>query len=124
MVDNLKELERVQDRLDDYYNGDKLRFKRHGWDEKRAREEEFRTISNRLLGLVRGPIGAKRDPSNLVVIGIGLGQFSFENRLSSLHGSFVSYFVSLVRSIPTSTLMTVLCASRQFINLSHLFCSL
>ncbi|KAF8933039.1 hypothetical protein BGZ47_011067 [Haplosporangium gracile] len=79
VVEYLEELERVQDRLDDFYNGDHMRFKRRGWDASQAREEEFKTIANR-LGLVGGFIGAKRDPKNLVArslryIVVGINEF-------------------------------------------------
>jgi hypothetical protein len=96
VMDYLQDPERVQERLDDYSNGDKTTFKHHRWDARQAREEEFRTIANRPLGPVGGRIGAKRDPANLVVIGIGLGQFSSKTRLSSPHGPFMSFFVQLV----------------------------
>lgn len=69
----LEVLEQHHDRLDAFYNGEDMRFKRHGWDAKRARVEEFNIIANRLLGLVGGSIGAKRKDDNHVIIGIGLG---------------------------------------------------
>ncbi|KAF9149755.1 hypothetical protein BG015_008431 [Linnemannia schmuckeri] len=99
VVKYFEELERVQDRLGDFYNGGHMRFKRHGWNVSRAREEEFKAIANRLLGLAGGSIGEKRGPKNLVVIGIGLGQFSCKIGLTSLHGTFISFFVQLARSL-------------------------
>ncbi|KAG0372471.1 hypothetical protein BGX24_000200, partial [Mortierella sp. AD032] len=35
----------------------------------------------------------------MVVIGIGLGDFSSKTRLTSLHGSFISYFVGTARAL-------------------------
>jgi uncharacterized membrane protein YsdA (DUF1294 family) len=113
VVDYLQDLERVQERLNDFYNDDKMTFKRHRWDARRAREEEFRTIVNRLLSLVGGSIGAKHDPANLVVIGIRLGQFSSKTRLFSVHKSFM-FFVQLASpSIFNLILVVVFCSWRQ-----------
>ncbi|KAG0312601.1 hypothetical protein BG000_006183, partial [Podila horticola] len=56
-------------------------------------------VANRLLELVGGSLGAKRDDENKVVIGIGLGKFSSKMRLSSLHDSFQAYFVQRARSL-------------------------
>ncbi|KAG0195583.1 hypothetical protein BGX28_001059, partial [Mortierella sp. GBA30] len=44
-------------------------------------------------------IGERKDPGNPVLIGVGLGQFKSTGRLSSLHSSFLAYFVPLVRSL-------------------------
>jgi len=85
----------VKNQLDEFYNGNN-RFKRHKWDEERAKEEEYRTITDRLLGIVGGSIGAKKHEDNKVVIGVGLGKFSSKSRLTSLHESFQSYFVQKV----------------------------
>lgn len=71
-------------------------LKKHKWNARKARMEEYRLIANRLLQLIGGTMGAKRDAENKVIIGIGLGQFSSKNRLSSLHESFKSYFVKKV----------------------------
>ncbi|KAF9536423.1 hypothetical protein EC957_010995 [Mortierella hygrophila] len=56
IVEYLKALERRQDQLGDFYNGKDMRFKRHSWDAERARDEEFKVIAHRLLGLVGGPL--------------------------------------------------------------------
>ena len=85
--------------LDAFYNGSKC-FKKHKWDARRARDAEYRLITDRLLNLVGGSIGRKRDEANKVVIGVGLGKFSSKSRLSSLHESFQSYFVQKVRALP------------------------
>ncbi|KAF9126349.1 hypothetical protein BG015_004706, partial [Linnemannia schmuckeri] len=76
----LEYLEDVEERLDNYYNGDRMRYKRHDWDATRARNEEFKTIANRPLGPLGSTIGAKRDTENLAVIGVGLGEFDSKNR--------------------------------------------
>jgi len=86
----------VKEQLSDFYNGSNNRFKKHKWDVRRAKEEEYRLITDRLLGMVGGSIGAKRHRDNKVVIGVGLGKFSSNSRLSSLHDSFLSYFVQKV----------------------------
>ncbi|KAF9158623.1 hypothetical protein BGX20_003309, partial [Mortierella sp. AD010] len=94
-----KEFNKVKKRLDDFYNCSKSLVKRHQWDAEKARESEYSIITNRLLKLVGGTIGEKRIDENKVVIAIGLGQFAARSRLSSLHGSFESYFVSKARSL-------------------------
>ena len=74
--EHLRQLETYHDDLDRFYNGDHHIFKEHKWDAKRAREEEYRRITDSLLRMVGGCIGAKREADNRVVIGIGLGDFS------------------------------------------------
>lgn len=96
VISYLKDLEQVRDQLDEFYNGNNMLFKKHKWDATRARTEEFRLIANRVLSLVGGSVGRKRDPKHMVVIGIGLGQFSSQSGLSSLHGTFMAYFIQLV----------------------------
>jgi hypothetical protein len=71
-------------------------LKKHKWNARKARAEEYRLIANRPLQLVGGSTGAKRDEDNKVVIDVGLGKFSSKIRLSSLHESFQSYFVQKV----------------------------
>jgi hypothetical protein len=71
-------------------------LKKHKWNARKARTEEYRLIANRPLQLAGGSLGAKRDTEDKVVIGVGLGQFSCKTRLSSLHESFQSYFVQKV----------------------------
>ncbi|KAF9968971.1 hypothetical protein BGZ75_003245, partial [Mortierella antarctica] len=70
-----------------------MRYKRHGWDAQRAFEAEFAKITDRILHLVGGSIGAKRDPGNMVAFAIGLGDFKSNRRLTSLHSRFKTYFV-------------------------------
>ncbi|CAO3567070.1 unnamed protein product [Mortierella alpina] len=89
----VEELQKVEQQLDDFYNGNNMRFKSHKWDATRASESEFKIITNRLLKLLGGSIGAQRKEDMKVVIAIGLGQFSSSARLSSMHGSFMSFFV-------------------------------
>ncbi|KAK3845095.1 MAG: hypothetical protein J3R72DRAFT_49818 [Linnemannia gamsii] len=93
VVAYLAEVDKFQDQLDNFYNGNNDIYMKHEWDAKRARDQEFKVVANRLLGVVGGSIGCKRKDDNMVVIGIGLGDFSSKTRLTSLHGSFISYFV-------------------------------
>jgi hypothetical protein len=88
-------LELVNDRLDEFYNGNKL-FARRKWDAKRDRENEYHKIADRLLKMIGGNIGRKKGKRNKAVIGIGLGKFGSRCRLSSLHETFASYFISKV----------------------------
>ncbi|KAG0221549.1 hypothetical protein BGW42_007533, partial [Actinomortierella wolfii] len=78
--------------LNHFYNGGQ-RFKRFKWFARRAKEEEYKRVTDSLLRMVDGSLGAKRNADNKVIIGIGLGKFSSNNKLSSLHTSFESYFV-------------------------------
>jgi hypothetical protein len=84
----------LEEELQSFYGNTVL--KKHKWNAQKARVEEYRLIANRLLQLVGGSMGAKREESNRVVIGVGLGKFSSKIRLSSLHESFQSYFVQRV----------------------------
>lgn len=84
----------VETDLETFYNN--VTLKKHQWDAKRARDQEFKLVGKRLLELVGGTPGAKRDSKNKVIIGIGLGEFSSNSRLSSLHTAFSEYFVQLV----------------------------
>ncbi|KAG0245737.1 hypothetical protein BG011_002687, partial [Mortierella polycephala] len=93
-------VDRLQDvgvHLDPFY--DNVVLKKHKWNARKARDEEYKLIANRLLQLVGGSMGAKREASNKVIIGVGLGKFSTKTRLSSLHESFQSYFVQKARSL-------------------------
>lgn len=92
-VDSLQD---VGVHLDAFYGN--VVLKKHKWNARKARDEEYKLIANRLLQLVGGSLGAKREASNKVVIGVGLGKFSSKARLSSLHESFQSYFVQKVSS--------------------------
>ncbi|KAF8950293.1 hypothetical protein BGZ52_003017 [Haplosporangium bisporale] len=93
----VKESKVVESDLEAFYNNTTL--KRHQWDAKRARDKEFKLVAKRLLELVGGTPGAKRDDKNKVIIGIGLGEFSSTSRLSSLHTAFSKYFMQLARSL-------------------------
>ncbi|KAF9571209.1 hypothetical protein EC968_000857 [Mortierella alpina] len=84
-ANHLDQKVQVKGQLDTFYN-DTNRFKNHKWDACRAKEEEYRLI------------GAQHDECNKVVIGVGLGKFSSNAKLTSLHESFQSYFVQKARS--------------------------
>ncbi|OAQ28175.1 hypothetical protein K457DRAFT_587467 [Linnemannia elongata AG-77] len=96
VVDYVEEIQVVEDQLQEFYNGSNMRYQRHSFDASRAREEEFRTIADRLLSMIGGSVGAKRSEDDMVVIAIGLGQFASRSGLSSLHGTFFAFFVCLV----------------------------
>ncbi|KAG0292900.1 hypothetical protein BGZ97_005482 [Linnemannia gamsii] len=97
ITEYVKQSSVVESDLEAFYNN--ITLKKHQWDSKRARDREFKLLAKRLLVLVGGTPGAKRDSSNKVVIGIGLGDFSSNSRLSSLHTAFCKYFVQLARSL-------------------------
>lgn len=97
VVEYVKKLEKVEERLSEFYNGNKNQFKKHDWDKMRAKQAEYQAIATSLLGIVGGSIGQHRHPKNPVLIGVGLGQFKSTGRLASLHSSFLGYFIPLVR---------------------------
>ena len=90
-------INKAEAQLDAFYGS--VVLKKHRWNARKARDEEYRLIANRLLELVGGSLGAKRKESNKVVIGVGLGQFSSRIRLSSLHESFEAYFIQKVSTL-------------------------
>ncbi|KAG0367047.1 hypothetical protein BGZ54_004500 [Gamsiella multidivaricata] len=90
-------MEKVKERLHKFYS-DNNRFKKHKWDARRARDAEYRLITESLPRAVGGNIGRKRDETNKVVIGVGLG-FPHCTSPSILHESFQSYFVQKARSL-------------------------
>jgi len=91
--DYTKRLQDVGSDLEAFYGN--VVLKKHKWNAKKAKDEEYRMVASR-LELVGGSLGAKRDDENKVVIGIGLGKFSSKMKLSSLHDSFQAYFVQRV----------------------------
>ncbi|KAG0366462.1 hypothetical protein BGX24_003679 [Mortierella sp. AD032] len=93
---NIKQSCATELNLETFYN---VTLKKHRWDAKRARDQEFELVGKRLLELVGGTPGVKRDSNNKVIIGIGLGEFSSNSWLSSLHTEFCKYFVQLARSL-------------------------
>ncbi|KAF9107457.1 hypothetical protein BGX29_006324 [Mortierella sp. GBA35] len=88
-----------ENRLLEFYNGDNNRYKRYQWDLRRARQEEYSAIANRLLSIVDGSIGRIKDKSDPVLIGVGLGQFDSRIRLSSLDSTFLLFFIQKARSL-------------------------
>jgi len=90
-VNARQEMETV---LYDFHN--KPAIKKNAWNAQRAKEQEFRLVADRLLQMVGGCTGAKRQDDNFVIIGIGLGDFKSHYGLTSLHTAFCSYFVQLV----------------------------
>ena len=96
VITYVEELRKSEEQLDSFYNGNNHIFKSHGFDQSRAREEEFKAIANSILKELGGSIGAKRKAGKMVIIGIGLGQFASLIRLSSLHGTFFAYLMNLV----------------------------
>ncbi|KAF9276712.1 hypothetical protein BGZ68_009834 [Mortierella alpina] len=99
VINYVKELSKVEDRLDEFYNGNEMQYKRHKWDAARAKDTEYNQLANSLLKVVGGNIGEQRKDSNKVIIAIGLGQFLGTPGLTSLHSSFMAFFVRKARSL-------------------------
>ncbi|KAF9191351.1 hypothetical protein BGZ50_009406 [Haplosporangium sp. Z 11] len=90
----------VNSQLESLYNDYRRQtWKRHAWDAKKAFDEEYRQLADSLLKVVEGTTGTRKKDTNKVVIGLGLGEFSSKNKLSSLHQSFRDYFISKTRSL-------------------------
>lgn len=99
VIEYVRELEQVEQRLKKFYTGDDHRYQRHRWDMARARQAEYQAIAERLLGIVGGSLGRRVEDNkdtDPILIGVGLGQFASKSRLSSLHSTFLSYFVQKV----------------------------
>lgn len=82
--------------LQTFYDDDHNTFKRHSWDARKAMDGEYDVLCHRLLQMVGGSGGEKRHPTNKVAIAIGLGKFSSNSKLPSLHSRFLSLFVQKV----------------------------
>lgn len=74
-----------------------------------ARFIEYQVITDQLFNIVGGSSGCQRDPLNHVLIAVGLGQFSTKSGLSSLHSTFLKYFVQMVSIVSWITLMNRHC---------------
>lgn len=117
----IKKLDEVETHLESFYTGSNT-IKKHRWNARRAREEEYKQITDSLLRMVGGSVGRKRYNKDKVVIAVGLGKFSSSTRLSSLHQSFESYFIQKVSPwLRLRASMTLLVTTRT--NQSSLFSS-
>ena len=96
MINYVQELERVEQCLQDFYARSGNQYKRHKCDMERARDYEYQLIADRLLGIVGGSFGRRYDPSNPVLIGVGLGEFSVRIGLPALNSTFLNYFIQMV----------------------------
>jgi hypothetical protein len=99
VINYVEELERVESRLKEFYAGDDNRFKKHKWDQKRAMQAEYQVLAERLLNVVGGSLGRRvedNEDKDPVLFAVGLGQFSSNSKLSSLHSTFLSYFIRTV----------------------------
>ncbi|KAG9061323.1 hypothetical protein KI688_007301 [Linnemannia hyalina] len=96
VINYVQELKRVEECLQKFYAGSGNLYKRQKWDMERARDYEYQLIANRLPGIVGGSLGERYDPSNPVLIGVGLGNFSITSGLSALNSTFLSYFIQKV----------------------------
>lgn len=90
----LNQLKDIEPLLSSFYTD--MVLKKNQWNARRARDEEFNLMATRLLSMIGGTLGARRDPNNKVIVGIGLGDFSTTSGLASLHTAFAKYFVRLV----------------------------
>ncbi|KAF8927427.1 hypothetical protein BGZ47_002161, partial [Haplosporangium gracile] len=95
VMNYVKELERIEERLKAFCNGQNHNYKRRQWDMERARHMEYQLLAGRLLKIVEGGLGIPSNPLNPVIIGVGLGKFGIQNGLSSLYSSFLSYLIPM-----------------------------
>jgi hypothetical protein len=117
VINYVKELELVEDQLKAFYNGPDSKYKKNHWDMQRALHGELQLIAHRLFGIVGGGLRIRSDPSKPVIIGVGLGKFGTKSGLTSLHSTFLSYFIPLVSialclfiNIEMSRLQVCMCA--------------
>lgn len=99
VINCIEELVLVEARLKDIYAGDDNRFKKHGWDLERAKQTEYQTLVERPINIVGGNLGRRiedNEDKEPILIGVGLGQFSSNSKLSSRHSTFLSYFIRTV----------------------------
>ena len=95
----MRELEQVEQLLKRFYTGDDHRYQKYHWDMTQARQAEYQTIAERLPGIVGGSPGRcveDNEDTDPILIGVGLGQFASKSRLSSLHSTFLSFFIQKV----------------------------
>lgn len=100
-ADHVESHKANQIHLDKFYNGKKFQFKKYKQMSKKAWAREFHQLADSLLCMVSGTISEKRMEGHKVVIGIGMGCFTSTSRLSSLHGTFESYFIQMVTTGPS-----------------------
>ena len=99
VVGYVRELQHVEGRLKAFYAGDDHGFQRRQWDHARARQMEYQAMAERLLSIMGGSLGRRLEDNHdddPILIGIGLGQFMSSSRLSSLHSSFLEFFIKTV----------------------------
>ncbi|OAQ27379.1 hypothetical protein K457DRAFT_33831 [Linnemannia elongata AG-77] len=102
VMNYVEELELVETRLKKFYAGDDNHYKKHAWDLERAKQAEYQALAERLLNVVGGSLGRRvedNEDKDPILFGVGLGQFSSNSKLSTLHSTFLSYFVQTVRSL-------------------------
>jgi hypothetical protein len=95
-VDYVRELQHVEGRLKAFYAGDDHVFQRIQWDHARARQMEYQAMAEGLLGVVGGSLGGRLEDNyddDLISDRDWLGQFMSNSRLSSIHSSFLEYFI-------------------------------
>ncbi|KAK5828979.1 hypothetical protein F5H01DRAFT_12584 [Linnemannia elongata] len=101
VMNYVEELELVETRLKKFYAGDDNRYKKHAWDLERAKQAEYQALAERLLNVVGGSLGRRvedNEDKDPILFGVGLGQFSSNSKLSTLHSTFLSYFVQTAMS--------------------------
>ncbi|KAG0349541.1 hypothetical protein BGZ54_004335, partial [Gamsiella multidivaricata] len=96
---HIKHREKHYEALNNFYNGNNYQFKKHTWDARRAKQEEYAKVANALLKAVGGSIGAKKADDNHVVIAVGLSKFQTKAGLASLDSTFSKYFIQMARSL-------------------------
>ncbi|KAI8596280.1 hypothetical protein EDD21DRAFT_408500, partial [Dissophora ornata] len=113
------QLQDTEMHLNEFYGN--VILKKHKWSARKARDEEYQLIANRLLKLVDGSTGVKREESSKVVIGVGLGKFSTMSRLPPLHESFQPFLFKSCRCerIPRVPRLRGVCWS----DIRRLYCS-
>ncbi|KAI1309985.1 hypothetical protein EDD11_003934 [Mortierella claussenii] len=72
---------------------------------ERAKHAECQVFAEKLLNVVGGGLGRRIEDNkdkNPILIGVGRGQFCSNSKLSSLHSTFLSYFIGTARAPATA----------------------
>ncbi|KAI1297002.1 hypothetical protein EDD11_007315 [Mortierella claussenii] len=99
VINYLEELGLVETRLKNIYAGNDNRYKKHEWDLERAKHAEYQALAERLPNVVGGSLGRRIEDNkdkDSILSRVGLSQLSSNSKLSSLHSTFLSYFIGTV----------------------------
>jgi len=118
----LRAFEKVCNQLDLFFGSD--RYMRRLWDLKKAQEAEYCIMTDRLMKMFGGSIGRRRREDENILIAVGNSDFTNNKGLSSMDGSFLSFFVQKVST--QAGPCKVVCEDNipLLIHIHHVYCAL